>query len=78
MLSITNAPGSRSFPPAHGHGVAIDIATKPAHHWRWSGRTEGAGIPYRNSIPFEIVGIFEKHGFIGGGKWYHYATMHFE
>jgi hypothetical protein len=22
--------------------------------------------------------IFEKHGFIWGGKWYHYDTMHFE
>jgi peptidoglycan LD-endopeptidase CwlK len=26
----------------------------------------------------EIVAIFEKHGFIWGGKWYHYDTMHFE
>ena len=21
---------------------------------------------------------FETHGFIWGGKWYHYDTMHFE
>ncbi len=26
----------------------------------------------------EIVRIFEKHGFIWGGRWYHYDTMHFE
>ena len=26
----------------------------------------------------EVVSIFEKHGFIWGGKWYHYDTMHFE
>ena len=26
----------------------------------------------------EIVRIFEKHGFIWGGKWHHYDTMHFE
>ena len=25
-----------------------------------------------------IVRIFEKHGFIWGGAWYHYDTMHFE
>ena len=25
-----------------------------------------------------VVEVFEKHGFIWGGKWYHYDTMHFE
>lgn len=63
---------------AHGHGIAIDIATKPAHYWRWSGGTAGGPIAYRNTIPPEIVEIFERHGFIWGGKWYHYDTMHFE
>jgi peptidoglycan LD-endopeptidase CwlK len=24
------------------------------------------------------VRVFEKHGFIWGGRWYHYDTMHFE
>ncbi len=33
---------------------------------------------YKNSMPMEIVDIFERHGFIWGGKWYHYDTMHFE
>lgn len=26
----------------------------------------------------QIVEIFERHGFIWGGKWYHYDIMHFE
>lgn len=26
----------------------------------------------------KVVSIFEKNGFIWGGKWYHYDTMHFE
>ena len=62
----------------HAYGVAIDIAVKYTHYWRWS--KEGpAGTPvWRNRIPFEIVEIFERHGFIWGGKWYHYDTMHFE
>jgi hypothetical protein len=63
---------------AHGYGIAIDIATKPSHYWLWSGGKAGTAIPYRNSIPIEIVEIFERHGFIWGGKWYHYDTMHFE
>jgi hypothetical protein len=33
---------------------------------------------YKNQIPLEIVKIFEKYGFIWGGRWYHYDTMHFE
>jgi peptidoglycan L-alanyl-D-glutamate endopeptidase CwlK len=33
---------------------------------------------WRNRVPFEIVDIFEKHGFIWGGKWRKYDTMHFE
>ncbi len=26
----------------------------------------------------QIVRIFEKHGFIWNGYWYHFDTMHFE
>ena len=33
---------------------------------------------YKNTMPWEIVDIFERHGFIWGGKWAHYDTMHFE
>ena len=36
------------------------------------------GNSYAVSIPKEIVDIFEKHGFIWGGRWSHYDTMHFE
>lgn len=63
---------------AHGHGIAVDIAIGRAHYWRWDGGKPGAVKGHRNSIPFEIVEIFERHGFIWGGKWYHYDTMHFE
>jgi hypothetical protein len=63
---------------AHGHGIAIDIATERAHYWRWS-KSDATGRPvYRNEIPAEIVTVFEKHGFIWGGRWYHFDTMHFE
>ena len=65
-------------PSVHGAGIAIDIALKHAHYWRWSKPDRDGRYTYRNSIPQEIVGIFEKHGFIWGGRWYHYDTMHFE
>lgn len=70
---------------AHGSGIAIDIAAGQSDYWRWAkgdhgGRRGDLGgpVPYRNRVPIEIVRIFEKHGFIWGGRWYHYDTMHFE
>jgi hypothetical protein len=58
----------------HSFGAAIDINVKYSAYWRWS---KGA-YRYQNKIPKAIVDIFEKHGFIWGGKWHHYDTMHFE
>jgi D-alanyl-D-alanine carboxypeptidase len=63
---------------AHSYAIAIDIALKHAHYWRWAKGSKAGAIAYKNEIPLEIVRIFEKHGFIWGGKWYHYDTMHFE
>ena len=57
----------------HSFGTSIDINTKYADYWLWN-----KNVTYKNRIPFEIVEIFEKYGFIWGGKWYHYDTMHFE
>ena len=62
---------------AHSFGIAIDIDPTYSDYWRWNGGG-GSSIPYRNRIPHRIVEIFERHGFIWGGKWYHYDTMHFE
>ena len=63
-------------PSAHGYGIAIDLNTAYSDYWYW--RPHGGRIVYRNRMPQEIVAIFEKHGFIWGGKWYHFDTMHFE
>ena len=60
----------------HAFGAAIDLNV--AGYWLWQKRRDAAQIAYRNRIPQEIVDIFERHGFIWGGKWYHYDTMHFE
>jgi peptidoglycan LD-endopeptidase CwlK len=58
---------------AHSYGIAIDINTQYSDYWQWNG-----SMNYKNQIPIEIVEVFEKYGFIWGGKWYHYDTMHFE
>jgi hypothetical protein len=63
-------------PSPHGYGIAIDLNTAFSDYWYW-GPHSGA-IRYRNRMPEAIVAIFEKHGFIWGGKWYHFDTMHFE
>jgi hypothetical protein len=63
-------------PSAHGYGIAIDLNPAFSDYWYWRAR-QGA-IVYRNRMPAEIVAIFEKHGFIWGGKWHHFDTMHFE
>ena len=57
----------------HSFGIAIDINTQYSDYWRWN-----KNLKYKNRIPKKIVEIFEKHGFIWGGRWYHYDTMHFE
>jgi hypothetical protein len=64
-------------PSVHGNGAAIDINVAWSDYWR-NHSPVGGKYPYKNRIPWEIVEIFEKHGFIWGGKWYHYDTMHFE
>lgn len=65
---------------AHSYGIAIDINTKYSNYWLWTNRgaKEKDKIKYENIIPMELVHIFERHGFIWGGRWYHYDTMHFE
>ena len=62
----------------HSFGAAIDLNTKFADYWVWAGGRPGKVPEYRNRIPLKIIAIFEKHGFIWGGRWYHYDTMHFE
>jgi peptidoglycan L-alanyl-D-glutamate endopeptidase CwlK len=63
---------------AHSFGIAIDINVEFGDYWRWDADGEQDSLAHRNRIPIEIVEVFEKQGFIWGGKWYHYDTMHFE
>jgi hypothetical protein len=61
----------------HGWGAAIDINPALSDYWLWH-RAAGDPPVYVNRIPPEIVAVFERHGFIWGGRWVHFDTMHFE
>ena len=71
--------GTQRLSP-HSFAFAIDIGVAKSNYWRWDnkGAGENEKIAYHNAMLKEIVKIFEKHGFIWGGYWYHYDTMHFE
>jgi flavodoxin len=90
LASITgwnwrNVAGSenRSF---HAYGAAVDVLMK-AHagmetYWQW---TEAKGIDWhtvpaekRQNPPTPVICAFEEQGFIWGGRWPRYDTMHFE
>jgi D-alanyl-D-alanine carboxypeptidase-like protein len=60
-------------PSAHSYGIAVDLNDALSDYWRWA-----KGGAWRNRIPQAIVDAFEAEGFIWGGRWYHFDTMHFE
>jgi peptidoglycan L-alanyl-D-glutamate endopeptidase CwlK len=62
----------------HSFGIAIDISPSKTEYWKNEAKDELAKISYKNTMPLSIVQIFERYGFIWGGRWYHYDTMHFE
>ena len=64
----------------HSFGMTMDINTKFSNYWQWDCKctNEEVKLTYKNRIPKKIIAIFEKHGFIWGGNWHHYDTMHFE
>ncbi|MBQ4631865.1 MAG: M15 family metallopeptidase [Prevotella sp.] len=65
---------------AHSYGIAIDVGVALSDYWLWKypGKKETDKIQYHNRMPLKMVEIFERHGFIWGGRWYHFDTMHFE
>lgn len=71
----------------HAFGLAFDLVPtsyRGRHvYWRWSRALEGADwvdipIPERWSVPDAVLVIFERHGFVWGGKWARFDAMHFE
>jgi hypothetical protein len=63
-------------PSAHSYGVSLDINVERSAYWRW--QKPPTPIKWENRVPQAIVDAFEAEGFIWGGRWFHYDTMHFE
>ena len=70
----------------HSYGLAIDLIPKSyrgkSAYWMWAmtGTPDWWTIPYakRWMPPMPVVQAFERHGFVWGGKWLYFDTMHFE
>ena len=60
----------------HAFGIAIDLKRDSRDYWKWASKEQGE--KRLKEYPKELVKIFEKHGFIWGGKWSHFDILHFE
>ena len=81
--TIANTP-RKSF---HCYGIAVDVLPKRLYgketYWSWAKDSRGdrwmlTPLSQRWSPPKSVVKIFEGEGFIWGGKWAVWDTMHFE
>jgi hypothetical protein len=69
----------------HSFGAAVDfqLPREVYRYWKWD-TSSPTGLPaypvsiLEDSRLKQIVEVFERQGFIWGGKWFHYDTMHFE
>ncbi|MCM0036146.1 MAG: M15 family metallopeptidase [Burkholderiaceae bacterium] len=69
----------------HAFGIAIDFKLPKAlgRYWRWDGAYTNPSKRFPEDILRDkdfnrVVSIFESHGFVWGGKWWHYDSIHFE
>lgn len=70
----------------HSYGLAIDMIPRTyggKHtYWQWamSKVPQWWTIPYdrRWMVPLPVIEAFESEGFVWGGKWLYFDTMHFE
>ena len=77
------ASQSRSF---HAYGSAIDLLPKSLGgletYWLWTANKtpDWWNVPYEKRFhpPGEVIHAFESFGFVWGGKWRYFDTMHFE
>jgi hypothetical protein len=70
----------------HAYGTAIDLLPSSKNrqetYWLWTAQknVDWWDVPFskRMSPPKAVIKAFEAYGFVWGGKWLFYDTMHFE
>ena len=70
----------------HSFGTALDFLPfdwrGKAAYWNWERdfREDWFNVPHKRrwNPPQKLIDAFEAEGFIWGGKWLHFDTMHFE
>ncbi len=67
-------PGRQACTP----GARRSISTRGSRITGCGGDRRADVPAYVDRIPADIVAVFERHGFIWGGRWAHFDTMHFE
>jgi hypothetical protein len=70
----------------HAYGIAVDLLPAAQNrletYWLWTAqkKVDWWNVPYSKRLnpPDAVIKAFEAYGFIWGGKWLFYDTMHFE
>ncbi len=71
----------------HAWGLALDLVPasydRQQVYWRWTRAWSPRSwhrtpLEQRWSPPVRVIEIFERHGFLWGGKWAHFDNIHFE
>lgn len=84
---ITRGIAGGSTKSQHSWGMAIDLVPTSYEgrqvYWRWSRVYDRTGwhhtpVEKRWTPPVAVIEIFERHGFVWGGKWVHFDNIHFE
>ena len=84
---ISRDIASSDTPSYHAWGLAFDLVPTSYEgrhvYWRWSRALDREGwqeIPLEDrwSPPHAAIEIFERHGFVWGGKWGYFDAIHFE
>lgn len=89
VIAGTNRLSLHSF----GIAIDMVVPQVKAQYWLWDEKERNPELAAKGEVAYEnihyisqktpqfhptVVKIFESNGFIWGGKWNHYDTMHFE